>query len=153
MKNERFESLVKQALGEKPKASVGFEAALFEKAEELLSKRRVQRATRKAEARELALAKKRWVAAIREALSRFVELLAVRPDRPATAAIFAVLLVAFLALQEGGRQAGGRFSYADLPPLPENNDFPARYDAQIQAERQAYEREVLDDQSETSGGI
>ena len=153
IKKDQFETQIKKALSEKPKLQGEFEGALFAKAEGLLSKRREQIASRQVEARQVALARKRWFAAIRQIFSRGLEFLAIHPDRPATAAVFAALIVAFLVLHGGGREMGVQLSYADLPPLPKNNDFPAHYDAQILAEKQAYEREVQDAHRRTSGGI
>lgn len=153
IKKDEFEIQTKKALSGKLKPSDAFEAVLFAKAEDLLSRRREQIAGRDAEARQTALTRKRWLAAIWRFFSRTSELLALHPDRPATAAVFAVLIVAFLALHGGGHDMSVQLSYADLPPLPKNNDFPARYDAQIHDERQAYEREVQDAHKRTSGGI
>lgn len=153
IKKDLFEAQIKKTLSEKPKLPDEYEAVLFAKAEDLLSERRELITSRQAEARQMALARKRWLLAIRRFFSLAWETLAFNPDRPATAAIFAVLIVAFLALNGGGRDVSVRLSYADLPPLPKNNDFPAHYDAQVLAERQAYEREVQDAHKRTSGGI
>jgi len=144
--DHEFEAQIKQVLGEKSQIPDALEAALFAQAEDLLAKRRGRIASREAEV-------KRRRIAIRQLSSRVVELLAIRPEAPATAAILAALVVAFLTLHGGGREAGMPLSYQDLPALPKNNDVPARYDAQILAERQAYEREVEDAHNRTSGGI
>ncbi len=153
MKKAEFETQIKQALSEKPELPDELEAVLFSRAEDLLSKRREQIAARDAEAHKSRLTRKRWIEDIQRLFSRASEVLALYPDRPATAAVLALLIAAFLALHGGRRDMSEPLSYADLPPLPKNNDFPARYDAQIHAERQAYEREVQDAHKSTSGGI
>ncbi|MCM2279009.1 MAG: hypothetical protein NDJ89_13115 [Oligoflexia bacterium] len=145
IERDSLDTEISSALKQKRNPSGDFEAALFAEAEDLLAKRREQRDSREDRARRKSLARKRWLAGI--------ELLAIRPDRPATAAVLAALLVAFLALHDGGGDRSGRLSYADLPPLPEDNDFAAQYDSQVLAERQAYEREVEDAHGKASGGI
>ncbi|OFZ18024.1 MAG: hypothetical protein A2X94_04560 [Bdellovibrionales bacterium GWB1_55_8] len=153
IEKDRFQARLKEALSESPGTSDEFEAVLFSRAEDLLSKRREQIASREAEARQIAQVGKRWLLAIRQAFLRTLEGVALHPDRPATAAVLAALVAAFLALHGGGREMSVQLSYADLPPLPKSNDFPARYDAQIRAERESYEREVQDAHRKTSGGI
>jgi len=134
-----FETKVTQALSIKAKLSTESELLLFAQAENLLSARRERISSRETVARLANRAKRQ-------------RLLAIHPDMPAAATTFIVLILAFIVLHSRP-EITFRVSYSDLPDLPKTNDFPARYDAQLFAERQAYEREVEDAHKRTSGGI
>jgi hypothetical protein len=150
---DRIEDQIREAFSQRPTPSVDFEAALFAQAEDLLSRRREQLSARELKSRHSAMARQRVFTPLRQSYSRFLDVIAMYPDRPALAAVVAVILVAFLALQGGGSSISVRRGYARLPALTQNNDFSARYEEQVRAEKQAYEREVEDAHRETSGGI
>jgi len=152
MKTREFEAQFKQVLNKKPKLSVESELALFAQAEDLLATRREHRASRETVAKRADQARTRRLTALRQLPSSLLEFFAIHPDTPVTATAFIALVLAFVALQSG-RGPAVRVSYSDLPALPKTNNFAAYYDAQLLAERQAYEREVEDAHQKTSGGI
>ncbi len=141
---DSFEKKIKEALGESVPVRGDFELALFAKAEGLLSKRREQLGAQKAVAHRVVLVRKHRLEKLRRLFSRLWEGIAFYPDRPAAAAVFAIFLAALVSLHDGDipNRSFQPLSYADLPQLPKFNDFPARYDAQVLSEKQAYEREV-----------
>jgi hypothetical protein len=147
-----FQSKIKQALSDRPGHSFAFEAKLFAQAEELLAAKRELFELHKTGAARRAQKKAQLLFSLQEIVSKLMDLIAIRPDVPAVAAAFAVLVLAFMALH-GGRERGMSFTYSDLPDFPKYNDAPARYDAQRLAEQMAYEREVEDAHQKTSGGI
>jgi len=150
MKKHDLETQIKEVLANKTKLSQESELALFSQAENSLSVRRKRIASREAAAHLANQAKERRLVGLQQFFSRIAEFLAIHPDAPAAATTFIALVLAFISLQE---RPGTPFkvSYANLPDLPKTNDFPARYDAQLSAERQAYEREVEDAHRKTSG--
>lgn len=155
MKEANFETALRRALEQKPGLSQASEAALFARAEELLSSRRELISARNADARRMSQARASALLASRQLISRMIELLAIHPNGPAAAATLVACVLAFVALENPrfGHQGGTRLSYSDLPDFPRFNDVPSRYDAQRLAERQAYERERENADKETSGGI
>ncbi len=154
MKKYEFESQLTQALDQYPQMSVECEVALFTRAEALLAERRGRLSARAIAERQTEQAKKRWLSECQRLAARLFEFCAVHPDGPASAAALATWVLAFLALNIGGqRDTTANLSSADFPVLPKYNDGPAQYDAQLLAERQAYEREVEDAHKKTSGGI
>ena len=151
MKNLDFETQVKQTLSSKTKLSVESELSLFTQAENLLAIRRELIASREAVLKLANQTRKQRLIALRQILSQVSEFLAIHPDTPAVATTFVALVLAFTIFQSKP-QSAFRISYSDLPEFPKTNDFSARYDAQLLAERQAYEREVEDAHKKTSGG-
>jgi hypothetical protein len=151
MKKDEFDAKIKQDLSNKTQLSIESEYALFSQAESLLAVRREHIASRETIARRADHAKKRRLIVSRQKGLHLLELLAIHPDTPAMATTFIALVLTFWALQ-GRNESVLRASYSGLPELPKMNDFPARYDAQVFAERQAYEREVEDAHRKTSGG-
>lgn len=152
MKKQDFEVPLKQLLSDKPEVPAKLEAAIFAQAEGLLAQRRELLASREADTLRSAQVRTRRFLSIRQSAARVIELFAIHPDAPATAAVFAVLLATFLVLH-GPSERPSKLTYSDLPALSKTNDVPARYEAQRLAERQAYEREVENVHRETSGGI
>ena len=154
MKEANFETALRRALEQKPGLSQASEAALFARAEELLSSRRELISARNADARRMSQARASALLASRQLISRMIELLAIHPNGPAAAATLVACVLAFVALESPLWPSGWtRLSYSDLPDFPRFNDVPSRYDAQRLAERQAYERERENADKETSGGI
>ena len=151
MKESKYETSLKDALNQKPKVSAEFEVTLFAQAEVLLAARREYLALREASVQDRKQAGSHWLNSARQILSDIWELFAIHPNLPATAAMLATLVFAFVALHQGNEPAMS-LSYSDLPALPKYNDAPANYDAQLLAERQAYEREIDDAHKKTSGG-
>lgn len=145
MKELNIDTKIREALNTQAKLSIESEFSLFAQAEELLTVRRDHASAKRQ-------AKKRRVFVLQRVLSRITESLAIHSDTPATATVFLALVLALISVQKRP-QSNFRMSYADLPALPKNNDFPARYDAEVLAERQEYEREVEYAHQRTSGGI
>jgi hypothetical protein len=144
MKTQEFDLKMKRFLHQKPAVSPQLESTLFSHAEELLAVRRERKVL------------------VRETVRRFRDFLLIRPDTPAAAGIFAALVLTFLALhvQRDHRLNGhvgigqvGSGRTEELASFPSQNDASARYDAQVLAERIAYEKEVEDAHEKTSGGI
>lgn len=149
---ENYPSLLKEALSKRSQASRAVEAELFSKAEALLSKRRERLTFREQGVLRRRQAGDRVWRAVLETLGQWVEVFAIHPNTPAAGLILAVLVMSFAAFN-GTHSNGTMLRFSDLPELPKTNDAPARYDAQVLAEAQAYEREVQNAHQNTSGGI
>jgi hypothetical protein len=139
---KELEERMASAFADSPRLSPRLESELFARAEELLATRRERLADRERETERARQGRAQTAARMRELCDRLASYVALHPQRPATAAAIAALLLAFLALQPREAERRLRLTYADLPALPRFNDVPAKYDAQRLAERQAYEREV-----------
>ena len=150
MKNQDFDLQIKQSLSTKSGLSKEAESLLFLNAESLLSARRDRFVLKEAKAKRSR--QKSKLAYFGEGISKIVEVLATQADMPAAATTIAILFLALFAFP-GRSVVSFKVSYSDLPDLPKMNDFPTRYDAQLLAERLAYEREVEDAHKRTSGGI
>ena len=150
-----FETQLKDALKEKPGLSAEREATLFEKAEDLLGARRERVALKLKKTKDIESARRGLVLKIRTIPARMWDFLANHPDAPAAATALMALVLAFVMTfpaLHSHRETYTELTYSDLPALPKTNDVPARYDAQVLAERQAYEREVENAHDQTSGG-
>ena len=148
MKNLDIDLQIKQNLNIKVKLSPESELLLFSKAENLLATRRDRFALREAKRSK----QRSKFTTFGETISKIAEIVATHADMPAAATMVVVLFLAFFAFPIRSR-VPINVSYSDLPDLPKTNDFAARYDAQLLAERMAYEREVEDAHKRTSGGI
>jgi flagellar biosynthesis component FlhA len=151
VKEQDLKNKLKQALMNKPDLSAESQAMLFSQADSLLAKRREHRRLQEADSKRMIRAGARVRLSLQKAVSRLIEILAIRPDIPAAATAFLALILAFLALH--GSHTRSSPTSSELPDFPKYNDSPARYDAQRLAEQQAYEREVEDAHQKTSGGL
>jgi hypothetical protein len=145
--------MIKKTLQEKPPVPQALQQSLFDAAELLLSARREAIHHRESLAHRRHQARVRRFDGIRAMGRRFGEVSTFQPQLPAALATAFVLALALFATQGGSRHTAIQLGYSDLPALPKSNDAPRLYDAQILADRQAYEREVENAHRETSGGI
>ena len=149
MTDKELQQKVSEALSAKSSPSAQFESRLFANAQELLAERREYLEERRAFSKKVS----RWIYRIRsspwEFLAWATQLLVINPGVQAAA----LLLLASAAILIHSGPRGRSTEFSDLPDFPKFNDAPARYDAERQVERQAYEREVEDAHIKTSGGL
>lgn len=127
-----FQNRVTEALRETVRPSSDFEARLFSSAEDLLSKRRAQRALRSRR-------RIQWERVFPFLnLAEIMKTLAPHPMVQAT--IFLVLISSIFWF----RPRSEKLRFSDLPDFPKFNNASARYDAMWLAERQADEKEMED---------
>ena len=150
--DKEIDQEIKKILSEKPFVSKQLEAALFEKADVLLMKRRELHTARQSVRCGILNVLNQVRNDVKIRFLLLLESVTVFPDLPATAVIFTALLLALLSFQESGKNEK-RIQFSDLPAFRKSNDFPDRYDSKILTEKNAYEREVKDAHERTSGGL
>ena len=153
---EETEIKIRDALRIGNSPSAAFEAALFSKANDLLTQKRSQILDRALAKSRVEVRRRELVALPVRVLLEQQRYLAISAPIQAAALLVLTSSVYFIhsrATDISSGNSGVTNTALELPDFPKTNDASARYEAQRQLEEQNYENEVEDAHQKTNGGV